>query len=76
LRDLIKHTPETHCDYNDLCAALEKIKAIASQVDESVEVRKRQLKMLAIQKQFATSLNVRTLGSLRLHLGKHINSYS
>jgi hypothetical protein len=58
LRDLIKQTAVTHPDYNDLNAALEKVKSIATVVDASVASRKRTEKLFQIEKMFVTSPRV------------------
>jgi hypothetical protein len=61
---LIKQTQPTHPDYNDLNAALEKVKSIATVVDASVAARKRAEKLLQIEKLFVTAPHVRVSLSL------------
>lgn len=49
LKDLVKHTPETHPDFLDLQSSLKVILEIADQINEDVKRRENRQKLLKLQ---------------------------
>lgn len=59
--DLVKHTEGTHEDYDDLVAALDKLKQVADSINESKRRVENEQKVLEIQSQMSGDFDVRYL---------------
>jgi hypothetical protein len=54
---MFKHTPEMHPDYKGLRASLEKMKAIANDINEAIKQAENTKKIISIQSSFVNMGN-------------------
>eukprot|EP01127_Copromyxa_protea_P021519 TRINITY_DN7413_c1_g1_i1.p1 TRINITY_DN7413_c1_g1~~TRINITY_DN7413_c1_g1_i1.p1 ORF type:complete len:658 (-),score=95.74 TRINITY_DN7413_c1_g1_i1:140-2113(-) len=58
LRDLLKHTPTSHPDYQELTVALQTLQSVASGIDESISAAENIAKCSQIQELFTSYVNI------------------